>query len=133
MYKFFCFCFCFLMKCFVHLVLSVGPQSVFNQVVFICDKVMMCLSGVLLSCSVVVYTSTINHNVILQRPQTGSNHPEEINQCDILSTRKCRSHWHIPETKNIRQHKSICDTFKLNMGLKEKSCYIGSSFIFTIS
>ncbi len=26
-----------------------------------------------------------------------------------------------------------CDTFKLNMGLEEKSCYIGLSFVITIS
>ncbi len=26
-----------------------------------------------------------------------------------------------------------CDTFKLNMGLKGKSCYIGSIFVFAIS
>ncbi len=26
-----------------------------------------------------------------------------------------------------------CDTFKLNMGVLEKSCYIGSRFVFMIS
>lgn len=27
----------------------------------------------------------------------------------------------------------ICDTFKLDMSLQKKSCYIGSSFVFAIS
>ncbi len=33
----------------------------------------------------------------------------------------------------IQCGKIICDTFKLNMGVDEKSCYIGLSFVFTIS
>ncbi len=33
--------------------------------------------------------------------------------------------------KNVIEY--ICDTFKLNMGLKEKSCYIGLSLVYTIS